>query len=73
MKTATSHIVGTSNFVSIDAARRYYRPYGYSVADVRNMLAEGTISIGPPEVTAPDTLTVIKDEGRYAIVVKKVS
>jgi len=45
--------IGTSNFLSIDHARRYYLGYGYS--DIENIVAAklkaGEISIGEPELT----------------------
>jgi hypothetical protein len=72
MKTVTSHMIGTSHFVSIGDALRFYRPYGYNAAEVRTMLAEGTISIGKPPVVPPDKVTIIQNEGRYAIIAKKV-
>jgi hypothetical protein len=72
MRTVTTHVIGTSYFATITAARRYYREYGYNATEVAQMLAEGTISIGKPKVTAPDTLTIIQNEGRYAIIAKKL-
>lgn len=40
---------GTAHFVSLMAAVRYYRPYGYGLDDVKRKLAAGEIAIGEPK------------------------
>lgn len=44
-------ITGTSYFTSLESARLYYAPYGYSHADVDHKLAQGEIHIGRPPIT----------------------
>ena len=48
MTDSSLYWVGTAHFVSFDAARRYYRPYGYSAIEVRHKLEAGEIAIGEP-------------------------
>jgi len=55
---------GTSNFVSLQAAIDYYKPYGYTADEVVNKLDANEISLGPP--TTPATAAVhINEDGRY--------
>jgi hypothetical protein len=59
---------GTSHFVSLEAAVRYYAAYEKNPKRaVELKLKEGSIHIGKPHVNAQQTLSVIADEGRYAI------
>ena len=59
---------GTSHFVSVDRAMRYYNTYspGFGQYSVNRKLAEGEIHIGPPEVKEGQSLS-INAEGRYVI------
>lgn len=61
--------VGTSYFVSKDAAIRYYRPYGYD--DVRETverkLRDGEIHIGKPTLLAGQRLALIDESTRWAV------
>lgn len=59
------HTIGTSHFVSFEAALAYYREYGYGRDVVARKLRDGEISIGKPEVKPIETLFV--REGRYHI------
>ncbi len=58
--------ISTPNFVSLAAARRYYRPYGFDNTGVDAKLAAAEIHIGKPMLQPGDTLAII-DGGRYEI------
>ena len=57
---------GTCNFVSIQAANRYYKSMGYNAADVDRKLSEGEIIIGKPE-TPEGMKLMVNGEGRYVL------
>lgn len=59
---------GTSHFVSLAAAIRYYRPYGYDASDVRAKLASGEIHLGEPSAQPSSRVILDNREGRYFIV-----
>ena len=59
-------LIGTSHFVSLMDAIRYYRPYGFDASDVERKIADGEIHIGPPE-TGKGRLLTIDCGMRYAI------
>ncbi len=59
--------IGTSYFVSLSAAVRYYKPYGTDKANVEQKIAEGEIHIGKPPVKPGEKLFKIDDGTRYAI------
>jgi hypothetical protein len=63
-------ITGTSHFVSIEAAERYYQPYGYDNVreTVQQKIREGEISIGKPSIKPGEGLTLIDGGMRYGIV-----
>jgi len=48
--------IGTSYFVNLAAACRYFKPYGYDAADVTRKLAEGEIHLGKPPVMKGEVL-----------------
>jgi|ERR1700722_699649 len=56
--------IGTSNFVSIDAALRYYFKQGCDQEDVENKLDTGEITIGKP---AGHGRIFADSDGRYII------
>lgn len=58
---------GTSHFVSLDAARTYYKRQGESADSVDERLTEGAINIGPPTLREGETLIMVDDGLRYAI------
>lgn len=58
---------GTSHFVTIIDAYDYYRPYGFSRADVDRKRRDGEIHIGAPSVKDGEFLGVVRGEGRYFI------
>lgn len=60
-------ITGTSHFVSLAHATRYYREYGNTPAEVESMVASGVIHIGKPDLKDGQWLTIV-DGTRYAIV-----
>lgn len=61
--------IGTSHFVSREAAILYYRPqFDNAAAEVDRKLADDEIHIGPPQIKPGDTLTRIDDGLRYGIV-----
>jgi hypothetical protein len=62
-------ITGTSYFVSIEAAERYYAPYGYDDvhATVQRKLAEGEIHIGEPPLKPGQSTFLVDEHTRYAI------
>jgi hypothetical protein len=61
--------VGTSHFVSIPAAFKYYKEYGYSEMDVRDKVIAKEITIGQPEIIFGESLKV-DTNGRYMIIKK---
>jgi len=65
---------GTSYFVSVDAAIRYYKDTeGRSAAHaVDRKIREGQIHIGKPTLKAGQTLLVIDGGTRYAISEKQI-
>jgi hypothetical protein len=62
MKTIT----GTSHFVSIAAAMRYYAPFIAPDAVIRK-ITSGEIAIGRPALKPKQSLGIIAGEGRYSI------
>lgn len=58
---------GTSYFVSLAAAVRYYRDYGYDKRGVQRKIAEGEIHVGKPPLKSGDRLSVIDGGTRYQI------
>ena len=61
--------IGTSHFVSRDAAIRYYSEYGYSdpAKTVDRKIAEGEIHIGEPTLKRGQTLSTGDKGTRYFI------
>lgn len=59
--------VGTSHFVSMASAQRYYADYHLTAAAVARKIAEGEIHIGQPETKPGQTLSLIDNGTRYAI------
>ena len=55
---------GTPNFVSLEAAVKYYATYGEDREDVEYKIENKIIFIGKPELRKGDTL-VIDEDGRY--------
>jgi hypothetical protein len=60
-------IVGTSNFVSPEAAVEYYRPMRFTRADIDRKIAEKEIIVGRPDIKPGQRLIVIDGATRYAI------
>lgn len=58
-------MIGTSHFVSEDAARRYYDRQGIDARGVREKLLSGEIHIGPPQVEPGQVARIRLDEMRY--------
>lgn len=58
---------GTAYFESIEAANRYYAPYGHGPAGVRNKFAAGEIHIGEPPLKEGERAVLNAAEGRYFI------
>lgn len=58
---------GTSNFVSLSAAVRYYKDYGYDKADVQRKIREGEIHIGKPSLKPGERLGLTDGGKRYTI------
>lgn len=56
---------GTPYFKSFEAAMRYYDTYGYSAEDVVNMLDDGDILIGKPQIPPGARLSL--EAGRYIV------
>lgn len=59
--------VGTSHFVSLEAAFWYYKAYGHIMADVQRMIRTKEIHIGKPAAPKGSKVVLLADEGRYAI------
>lgn len=62
---------GTSHFLSLGAAFRYYRDYGETPAQVNRKIAEGLIHIGRPSCKPGERVVILPSEGRYAITTTK--
>jgi hypothetical protein len=60
--------LGTSHFVSVATARRYYADYGMSGDQVRAKVEAGEIQIGAPTPKSWQRLEIIDNGTRYAIV-----
>jgi len=66
--------IGTSHFVSVRAATRYYAAYGHGSSEVMEKLIAGEIHVGRPKLIPGQRLVVVDNEtgrrwdGRYAIV-----
>jgi hypothetical protein len=58
-------ITGTNHFPSILAACLYYRPQGFSAADIDQKIACGEIKLGPPPLKPGQRYFV--HENRYHI------
>jgi hypothetical protein len=68
-------VIGTSHFVSVRAAERYYSHYGLDSRDVFDKIRFYEIHIGKPNLQPGQRLVIIDREpgrssvtGRYAIV-----
>lgn len=59
--------IGTSYFPHINAARRYYAPYGFDNEGVYAKIKAGEIHIGKPDVKAGQRVYLNESEGRYFI------
>ena len=61
--------VGTSYFVTLDAAVQYYRDYHYpsTVAAVIRKLADGEIHLGRPNLKQGERLITLDGGTRYGI------
>lgn len=59
---------GTAYFTSLQAAYRYYKPYGDSHASVDRKITEGQIHVGRPATKDGERLTIIDGGLRWAIV-----
>jgi len=60
--------LGTSYFISGEAAIRYYSDYEHNpIQAVKRKLAEGSIHIGQPILKPRQTLSINREEGRYFI------
>lgn len=58
---------GTSYFVSLEAAYRYYAEYRLYPPDVRTKVEAGEIHIGKPTLLSGEKLIIIDNSQRYAI------
>lgn len=61
-------IVGTANFVSREAAIRYYKPYGLDGSHIDDMVRHGAISIGKPGLKSGESLVLLDEGTRYGVV-----
>ena len=60
-------IYGTCNFISFEAACKYYSDYGFSKEDVNDKVKNGEIIIGRPVTDNCDKVLFNRAEGRYFI------
>lgn len=58
---------GTSHFINLRAAERYYARQHESAARVATKIAEGEIHIGAPALKPGQRLSIIHGEGRYQV------
>lgn len=65
---STQTRVGTSHFVDTANAYTYYGRQGIDAAGVRQKIAEGEISIGPPPIKPGQGVVIVDGGTRYAIV-----
>lgn len=61
-------IVGTSHFVSLRCALSYYAEYGVGKAGVTRKIAEGEIHLGPPTLKTGETIRLVDQNRRYAVI-----
>jgi hypothetical protein len=62
---------GTSHFIDIYAARRYYQVHGYTAGQVTDKIVAGEIHIGRTAIKPGERLTVHPTEGRYIILTQE--
>lgn len=60
-------ITGTSHFISLNTAIRYYEQIGEDITAVKNKIKEKSIHIGPPKLKKGQELIRNIQEGRYFI------
>lgn len=58
---------GTSHFVSVSAAQRYYGALGYDRLAINDKLVNGEIFTTPPNVGAGERLVMIDGGLRYGV------
>jgi len=58
----------TNHYVDERAARRCYKDYGWNPDNVPRDIKDGTIVMGPPALAAGETLILVDEGARYAIV-----
>lgn len=63
-----SATIGTSHFVSLDHATRYYADYGFDRDAVQAKIADGEIHLGAPSYSNNQRLETCDNGTRYAIV-----
>ena len=60
-------ITGTSHFVSLQAAHRYYALQNEGWDNVTEKIEKGEIHIGPPTAKPGERVIILGDGYRYAI------
>lgn len=60
--------IGTSYFVSVATARRYYADYGFTRGQVLRKVEIGEIRLGRPDTEPGQKIEIIDNGTRYAIV-----
>lgn len=60
-------MIGTSYFVSKQAALKYYAYERATMVDINRKIDEGLIHIGKPELKPGQILSIIDDGTRYAV------
>ena len=58
---------GTCYFISMNAAKRYYRGYGFKAAEVEDMAARDQIKVGKPPCRPNERRVVIDGGTRWAV------
>lgn len=64
---------GTSHFVDMPSAIRYYKAQGDDAASVRSKLDEGSIHLGKPVLKPGQRLHLLDEGTRYAIIEEDIS
>jgi len=58
----------TDHYVDERMAKRCYKDYGWNPDDVTSDIRDGTIKLGPPMLNPGETLILVDEGARYAIV-----
>ena len=64
---------GTCYFISMNAAKRYYRGYGFKAAEVEAKVERDEIKVGKPPIRPNERRSVIDGGTRWAVTTEGVT